>query len=203
MSRATADPLEDFQAGQRKRRLLGLGVAVAVLAIVAAGWAWWRSTALPPLDPETKQSVREAMDTLDTLPREYHAQLAARAIAELEGERLPEPMLKAFEDAQAVPPGMVNQVLMRPFADDADSLRAWAVACPAGADAIAEVTASGDIDKLFADCELGRWSLIDGTAARRMSAGRLILSHAAWGWLVDHHSETELERRILRVFVQG
>ncbi|PRQ09150.1 hypothetical protein ENSA7_11400 [Enhygromyxa salina] len=36
-----------------------------------------------------------------------------------------------------------------------------------------------------------------------MSAGRLILAHAAWGWLVDHHSETELERRVLRVFVQG
>ncbi|WP_276204346.1 hypothetical protein [Enhygromyxa salina] len=42
----------------------------------------------------------------------------------------------------------------------------------------------------------------DGTAARRKSAGRLILAHAAWGWL-DHYSETELERRVLRVFVQG
>jgi len=45
--------------------------------------------------------------------------------------------------------------------------------------------------------------LTDGTEARRKSAGRLILTHAAWGWLVSHHSETDLERRVLRVFVQG
>jgi hypothetical protein len=199
----TDDPLADFEAGQRSRRLVGLGIAVAVAVILGAGWAWWRATGLPPLDPKTQQSVTEALDLLDTLPREHHSQLAAQAMAELEGERLPAPMVKAFDDASSVPPDMVGLVSMRPFAEDADSLKAWAVACPAGADAIAEVSQTGDIDKMFADCSLGRWSLIDGTAARRMSRGRLILAHAAWGWLVDHHAETELERRVLRVFVQG
>jgi hypothetical protein len=158
---------------------------------------------LPPLDPEDEEDVREAFDALDTIPDEHHAWLAAATMADLEGERLPKAMVKAFQDASGVPPEMVNLIMMRPFAEDADSLRAWTVACPAGANAIADYAATGDIDKLFADCDLGRWSLIDGTAARRVSAGRLILAHAAWGWLVDHHSETELERRVLRVFVQG
>ncbi|PRQ06142.1 hypothetical protein [Enhygromyxa salina] len=197
------DPLADFEAGQRKRRLIGLGVAVAAVAVVGAGWAWWRATGLPPLDPEAKKEISEAMDTLDTLPREYHSMLAAQAMAELEGERLPAAMVEAFDDAKSVPPDMVSLVLMRPFAEDVDSLEAWTVACPAGADAIAEVAQTGDVNTLFADCDLGRWSLIDGTAAQRLSAGRLILAHAAWGWLVEHHSETELERRVLRVFVQG
>lgn len=197
------DPLMDYQAGQRRRRAIGLVVGVVVLALLGGGWAWWRATGLPPLDPEKQQDVDEALDMLDTLPDEHHASLAAAAMAELEGERLPEAMVEAFEQASGVPPEMVNLVLMRPFADDADSLEAWTVACSAGASAIANYAASGDIDKLFADCDLGRWSLIDGTAARRVSAGRLILAHAAWGWLVAHHSETELERRVLRVFVQG
>jgi hypothetical protein len=112
-------------------------------------------------------------------------------------------MLEAFMDVGSVPPEMVGLVALRPFASDEDSLRAWTVACPAGADAIADVIASGDVNAMFATCELGRWSLIDGTAAQRLSAGRLILAHAAWGWLVDHHAESELERRVLRVFVQG
>lgn len=197
------DPLADYQSGQRKRRLIGVVVGVIVLALLGAGWAWWRATGLPPLDPEDEKDVREAMDVLDTLPDDVRAQLAAAAMAELEGERLPPAMLTAFEDASNVPPEMLDLMLLRPFADDADSLEGWTVACSAGAQAIADYGASRDIDKLFADCDLGRWSLIDGTAARRVSGGRLILAHAAWGWLVAHHSETELERRVLRVFVQG
>lgn len=197
------DPLAAYQAAARKRRLVGLGAAVGVLALLAAGWAWWRATGLPPIDPEDRREVSEALDHLDTLPRELQPQLAAAAMVQLEGERLPPAMVEAFDDAQAVPPAMVDAVLMKPFADDADSLKAWSVACPAGVAAIADYAKTGDIDELFASCELGRWSLIDGTEARRKRAGRLILAHAAWAWLVDHHSETELERRVLRVFVQG
>jgi hypothetical protein len=197
------DPLNDYQAGQRKRRLIGLGIGVVVVAVLGAGWMWWRSTGLPPIDPEMEKDVREAMDALDTIPDEHHAALAAAAMAELEVNRLPKAMVEAFQDSASVPPEMASLVMVQPFADDADSLRAWTVACSAGAAAIADYAASSDIDKLFADCDLGRWSLIDGTAARRVSAGRLILAHASWGWLVEHHSETELERRVLRVFVQG
>jgi hypothetical protein len=200
---ADDDPLADYAAAVRKRRIVGLVASVVVLALLGVAWAWWRATGLPPLDPEDEREVSEAFDELDTLPRELHAQLAAAAMAQLEADRLPSAMVEAFEDAQSVPPSMVSHVLMRPFADDEDSLRAWTVACPAGADAIAAYAASGDVVELFTTCELGRWSLIDGTAAQRLSAGRLILAHAAWGWLVDHHSETELERRVLRVFVQG
>lgn len=203
MTEPADDPLDEFAAGQRKRRLIGLGATVAVALVVGGAWAWWRATGLPPIDSETKAEVHEAMDAIDTLPRQHHAPLAAQAMAELEVGRLPPPMVDAFEDVNAVPPSMVSVIVMKPFAEDEDSLRAWTVACRAGADAIAAVAQTGDIDALFADCDLGRWSLIDGTAARRVSAGRLILAHAAWGWLVDHHSETELERRILRVFVQG
>lgn len=200
---STDDALDEFQASRRRSRLIGAGVSLAVLAVVAGVWAWWRATGLPPIDDDDAKKVSEALDQLDTIPREYHAMIAAKAMAELESERLPAAMVEAFDALDTVPPEMASLIAMRPFADDADSLKAWTVACPAGADAIVTVGQTGDIDKLFADCELGRWSLIDGTAARRLSAGRLILAHAAWGWLVEHHSETELERRILRVFVQG
>ena len=197
------DPLADFQAAQRRRKWVAVVAVVAVAGLAILGWAWRRATGLSALDPETTREVSEALDSLGTLPRELHAPLAAQAMVELEGERLPAAMVAAFRASAAAPPGQRGLVMMRPFAEDADSLRAWTVACPAGAEVLAAHAASGDIDVLFADCSLGRWSLIDGTAARRMSAGRLVLAHAAWGWLVDHHAETELERRVLRVFVQG
>jgi hypothetical protein len=204
MTEATeTDPLSDYEAGRRKRLLIGLAIAVVIASALGSVWVWWRATGLPPLDPEKEKDVREAMDMLDTIPHEHHAALAAQAMAELEAERLPPAMIEAFEDVASVPPEMVGLVAIEPFADDADSLRAWTVACSRGAAAIADYAKTGDIDKLFADCDLGRWSLIDGTAARRLSAGRLVLAHAAWGWLVEHHSESELERRVLRVFVQG
>jgi hypothetical protein len=199
----TDDPLPEYEAAKRKRRWIGLGITTVVIVVLGAAWAWWRATGLPPVPSQTEREVREAMDTIDTLPREHHALLAAQAMVELGRGRLPAAMVEAFADLQAVPPELAGTVMMRPFADDPDSLKGWTVACSAGADAIVQVSETGDIDKLFADCSLGRWSLIDGTAARRMSAGRLILAHAAWGWLVTHHSETELERRVLRVFVQG
>ncbi len=199
----TDDPLADYESGRRKRFAIGLGVTAVIVALLGAGWAWWRATGLPPLDPEQEKDVREAMDMLDTLPREDQAVLAAAAMAELEAERLPPAMVEAFENVSQVPPEMVGLVAIQPFADDADSRRAWEVVCTAGVAALADYARTQDIDKLFADCDLGRWSLIDGTAARRLSAGRLVLAHAAWGWLVEHHSETELERRVLRVFVQG
>jgi hypothetical protein len=197
------DLLADFEASRTRGRLIGAAVSVGVLAVVGGLFMWWRATGLPALDPKATKSVSEALDHLDALPREHHAMLAAQAMAELEGERLPPAMVEAFAGVAQVPPEYIDLVVLKPFADDPDSLRAWTVACPAGASAIADYAADRNIDKLFADCDLGRWSLIDGTAARRLSAGRLVLAHSAWAWLVDHHSETELERRVLRVFLQG
>jgi hypothetical protein len=197
------EALSDYEAGRRKRHLIGFGSTVAIVALLGAGWAWWRSTGLPPRDPEIEKDVREAMDVLDTIPREHHSALAAQAMAELEANRLPPAMVEAFEKVSQVPPEMIGLIAMEPFAEDPDSQRAWGAACEAGVAAIADYARTRDIDELFARCDLGRWSLIDGTAARQLSAGRLILAHAAWGWLVEHHSESELERRVLRVFVRG
>jgi hypothetical protein len=197
------DTLPEYEAAKRKRRWIGLGITLIVIAALGVGWAWWRTTGLAPVSSETEKQVREALDSLDTLPREQHALLAAQAMVELGDGRLPPAMVEAFADLQTVPPEQASAIMLRPFADDPESLQGWTVACPAGAGVIAEYSQTRDIDKLFADCHLGRWSLIDGTEARRKSAGRLVLAHAAWGWLVDHHSETELERRALRVFVQG
>jgi hypothetical protein len=197
------DTLPEYEAAKRRRRWIGLGISSVVIAGLGVVWAWWRATGLPPVPSETEKQVREALDAINTVPRELQAVLAAECVVELGQGRLPPAMLEAFADVQAVPPEMAGMIMLRPFAEDAESLAGWTVACPAGAAAIAEYGQTGDIDKLFADCHLGRWSLIDGTEARRKSAGRLILAHAAWGWLVDHHSETELDRRALRVFVQG
>lgn len=197
------DALEAFAASQRKRRWIGLGVAAAVALVAGAVWIWWRATGLPPIDSETQKQVREAMDNLDAIPGEYHATLAAAAMAELEVGRLPEPMVEAFDDVSKVPPDMASLIMLRPFADDAESLKAWELACPNGADILAEAGMSGDLEQLFVDCDLGRFGIIDGHAAIRTSAGRLVLTHATWAYLVDHHSETELERRVLRVFVHG
>ena len=201
--READDATDEYEAGRRKRLFIGFGVSVVIVAMLGAGWMWWRSTGLPPRDPEIEEDVREALDLIDTIPREHHSALAAHAIAELEANRLPPAMVEAFEKIGMAGSEATALIAIEPFAEDPDSQRAWSVACPAGVAAIADYARTRDIDKLFATCDLGRWSLIDGTAARQLSAGRLILAHAAWGWLVEHHSESELERRVLRVFVRG
>ncbi|EDM76783.1 hypothetical protein PPSIR1_18817 [Plesiocystis pacifica SIR-1] len=203
MSDADDDPLADFNAAARRRKRLALAGLAALGAALLGLRTWWVATALPGLEDEAVDAATQAMDGLHTVPDDQRAALAALAFAELEEERLPLPMLEAFRAVAAVAPSQVSLVALEPFAHDADSLAAWSVVCDAGPEAITTYVANGDIDQLFADCSLGRWSLIDGHAARRVSGGRLVLAHAAWGWLVDHHSETELERRILRVFVQG
>lgn len=198
------DPLADFADAQRQQRRKRAGILVVALALLGAGWTWWRAGRLPPLDPERVRAAERSLDGLSTALPETHALRAAAVMVELEGERLPAAMVEAFAALEQQPPAQrAGEIMLAPFAEDPDTQQAWSVACPAGVEAIEAYTASRDIDALFADCSLGRWSLIDGTAARRRSAGRLVLAHAAWAWLVDHHSDTELERRALRVFVQG
>lgn len=197
------DALADFAASQRTQRRKRLAAVCTSLALLGVAWAWWRSGQLPAFDEASARAAERSMDRLSTAAPEQHAQLAASALAQLEQERLPPAMLGVYAELEHTEPARAGALMLAPFERDADARHAWEVACTAGHATLASYADTRDIDALFADCGLGRWSLIDGTAARRRSAGRLVLAHATWAWLVDHHSETELERRLLRVFVQG
>lgn len=195
------DELAHFEAATRRRRVVTLAIVGVIAAALLGAWAWWRATGLPPLDAERAREVEKALEIARELPPGQRPEFAAAAFAELERERLPPAMFEAFEAAAGMPPEHANLMMLAPFADDPDSRAAWTSACEAGAAALADFVRTGDSGGLYARCELGRWSLIDAAAAARVSAARLVLAHAAWAHLKTHHAETELERRILQLFL--
>ncbi len=195
------DELAQYEAATRRRRLVTLALVALLAAASLGAWAWWRATGLPPLDAERARDVEEALGFARELPPDQRPMFAAAAFAELEQERLPPAMLEAFEAAAGMPPEYADLMMIRPFADDPDSRAAWTSACEAGAAAIADFVRTGDAAGLYARCELGRWGLIDAAAAARVSAARLVLAHAAWAHLDTHHAETELERRVLQLYL--
>ncbi|MFV8754493.1 hypothetical protein ACNOYE_28425 [Nannocystaceae bacterium ST9] len=196
------DELDEYRIAQRRRRRWTLVVGSIAIALIGAGVIWRRMTGLPSLDRETEQDIREALPEIEKLPVEIRRSFAARALAELEPERLPAPMIAALNDYGGAPPHYAGMVLLEPFAHDADTRATWELACPAGLGAIADGAAEGP-RATYLRCELDRLELIEAGEISAASLGELVVAHAAWAWLVEHHADSELERRLLRMLVLG
>lgn len=197
-----ADELDEYQAAARTRRRRAMVVALVVVVVIVAVFAWRRATGLPGLDRETEQSVREALPEIEKLPVEVRRSFAAVALAELEAKRLPAALVEAFDDYGRAPPGYGAMLLLEPFAQDAAVRETWDRACPAGLAAIADGAAEGP-RATFLRCDLARFHLIEGDELAAASLGELVACHAAWAWLVDHHADSELERRLFRMLMLG
>jgi hypothetical protein len=197
-----ADELDEYQiAARTRRRRAALVVLVVVVGIVAV-LAWRRATGLPGLDGETEQNVREALPEIEKLPIEVRRSFAAAALAELEPKRLPAALVDAFDDYGNAPPDYAGIVLLEPFAHDPAARETWELACPAGLAAIADGAAEGP-RATFLRCDLARFHLITDVELAAASLGEVVACHAAWAWLVDHHADTELERRLFRMLMLG
>lgn len=194
---------QEFLASQRRRKLLAAVVALVVVAVVATVIAIERANKLPALDPDQVRKVREA---LDQVPAEYRRTLAAAALVELEHERLPAELLDALEAFNTAPADMVELVLLRAIADQQAVRDSWLLACPdEGLRVIAEAgTSGGGAALVYQRCELSRLGLLNESelgGASITSVGSLVITHAAWAHLVEHDSETEIERRLLRTIL--
>jgi hypothetical protein len=196
------EPLEpelDFKRAQRRRQLIGALVAVLGIGAIAVGFAVSRANKLPALDPEEVKNVRAALDQVSP---EHRPGLAARALAELEHERLPSALVAAFDDFNAVPPDMVDLVLLRTITDEPEIQRLWLEACPNGLAIVAEAGSSGGGAALvYERCDLGRLGLLSESELGGATIGTLVVTHAAWSHLVSSDSETEIERRLLRTIL--
>jgi hypothetical protein len=190
---------DEFTASQRRRKQITGVIAIVAVAIVAAVILISRANKLPPLDPKTVANVREA---LDTVPAEYHRELAAHALVELEGERLPSGLLRAFESAASAPPGMGGLLLLASIAEDEDARQLWLLACEDGVNALADLgMQGGGAAELYRRCSLDRFGLIGESELGGVAIGELVAAHAVWAHLVEHRSETDLERRVLRAIM--
>jgi hypothetical protein len=193
------DQDDEFTAGQRRRKLIGGIIAVVGVAAIATFVLVRRANKLPALDPDEVRDVREA---LDKIPPEYRRELAAAAFVQLEGERIPGALLESFEAFNNAPPDMVELVLLRSIADDPDVRSAWLLACPDGLNVLAEAGTSGAGGQhVYERCELSRFGLLGESELGGASMGALVITHAAWAHLVEHDSETDLERRLLRTML--
>jgi hypothetical protein len=190
----------DLGAGKRRNLIAALGLVV--VAGVIAALVVRRATGLPPIDRETREEVRAALDETHSSPPQLRRALGARAFVELERERLPPGLLSAFEGLDSVPPGMGDMVLLAPFSENEEALHAWTLACTDGADALAEAMTTGKGARgLYARCKLERLGLLGPLELGAVSTGQLVATHASWAYLLEHHAQTKLERRVLRTLL--
>lgn len=196
---AIESDVEDFAAGQRRRKLIAAIVAAVVIAAVAIVVAIRQANKLPSLDPDEVKKIGEA---LDQIPAEYRQEVAAAALVELEVGRIPLKLREGFKAISMAPAEMADLLLVEPFANDPESLEAWLLACPDGAAVIAEAAEQGGGARaVYERCELGRLGLLGDSELGGVSLGRLVATHAVWAHLVDHDSEADIERRLLRLIL--
>lgn len=197
-----ADELDEYAVAARTSRRRVIVVVSILVVLVVAAIAWRRATGLPGLDRDTEKEIREALPEIEKLPIEVRRQFAAMAIAELEPKRLPTALVDAFDDYAGAPPEYGGLLLLEPFAEDTATREAWELACPAGLGAIADGAAEGP-RATFVRCDLARFNLLTEQELAGASLGELVACHAAWAWLVEHHADSELERRLFRMLIAG
>lgn len=193
--------LDEFQAAERARRRRWLFAAGLAIVAIGAFVVVRRLTGLPPLDATTEREVREALPEIAKLPLDVRRSFAGQALAELEGERLPPALVEAFQEFGSVPPEFAELILLRAFEDELVRA-AWPKACPAGFDALAEGAREG-ASATYRRCAFDRLDLLAESELAGVSLASMAASHLAWSHLVEHHADTDLERRLLRMLMLG
>ncbi len=187
-------------AKSRRRRLI-LGVAgVLVAAAVILGVRELTKPGLPPL-PADAAKVAEA---LPSLRREVPdlAALGGQALAELETQRLPDDLLKAFEDIGSVMPGQAGLVCAKGIAEG-EGAKLFLSACPKGPDALVRWIESRDVEALPVACGDALDGLMSVVEARDGVPSCVALAATTWAYLKSKRAEESIERELLRMVALG
>ncbi len=189
----------ELAAKARRGRLLSVAIAVVVVLVAVLVFVITRPE-LPPLDAAKVDDVRKALPQMKQYP-EARRGFAGKALQELEGDRLPAPILSALGDMGAVPPGMEGMICTKAVAEP-EVLEMFTDACPGGADILASAVQSGHRVSLVAECgvEGQPFSSEDAIAG---PVGCVALGIAVWGYLRSKNAEEEIERTLLRMLVTG
>ena len=190
----------ELAASARRGRLLTVASAAVVVAVVAGGYLMLRPQ-LPPLDPEKLEDVQTALPDIKKHYPELMRTFAGKALQELEGERLPEPVLEALGDMGAVPPGMEGMVCGRAMTEP-EVLEMFTQVCPDGANVLASAMQSGDQGSVVSGCG-AEGQPFSAQDAAQGSAECVALGITIWGYLRSKNSEQEIERTLLRSMITG
>jgi hypothetical protein len=145
--------------------------------------------------------IREAMKSMQSQPAESRQAFAGAAIAELTQGKLPEPLRKAFDDLQSVPPQGRRLVLMKGLATP-EAVSAWTKACPGGATALGDMAKLVPKDQgkfLVTTCKLTGDGLITPAEAERTDGLALAAALTAAQLL----GKAEVERELLAFFLKA
>ncbi len=133
------DPLAAFEREQalsrRRRRVVVAAVLATCLLAVALVWRATRN-APASLDRDRLASVRAGLESMRGDPSRLRA-FAAAALADLESQRLPAPLVRAFASIENVPPGFMRDATLARALLDPALTSLWIAGCPAGPRALA------------------------------------------------------------------
>jgi hypothetical protein len=184
-----------------------IGSVVLVALVIAGGavFGWvMRSqiSRLPRLDEEEAKGLAEHVKAAAELPAHRRRATVGRALAQIEQERIPGPLLRAMVDGGRQTEH-TRLLALRRALEHVEVRPLWRELCPKDIDleALGEGESSGS--RVYQLCRLHRFELLSPSHVVASHAGEVLAAHAIFHHLQEHDALTDVEIEALRSFARG
>jgi len=169
----------------------------------AAEKAGKRLPALNPVDAARIRSMLGHESLLEMKPEE-RAHLAAAALSEIEGRRLPEPMIRMLESIANSPPAERAYVV---YEQVEKLVEEWETTCPYGMRILQAISCADPekkIEILYEGCKLERFELLEVERCKKSPLGAcLFVVFLIHDYLERHDALQPIETRLFRLMLTG
>jgi hypothetical protein len=184
---------------------IGLALVVVLVIVGGAVFGWvMRSqiSRLPRLDEGQAKALAEHVRAAAELPAHRRRATVGRAMAQIEQERIPGPLLRAMVDGGRQTEH-TRLLALRHALEHAEVRPLWQELCPADFDieALGEGQESGA--RVYQLCGLHRFELLSASHVITSHAGEVLAAHAIFHHLQQHDALTDVEIEALRAFARG
>ncbi len=155
----------------------------------------------PPLDPDLVEDVRIALGSVED--PEQVLDVVSGALAELEKDRLPSPIVEALDAFRHVEEESVAELLVRAVEQ---TMMEWERVCEGGEKAFGDLQFLGAEEKsafIYDACGFDRYGFIDSAVAAEAPVMRVVLAFLIYGTLELHGALENVEVELLESFVLG
>ncbi len=181
------------------------GLLVALLIVGSALFGWvMRSqiSRLPRLSPAQVRELSEALRAASKLPPHRRRATVGRALANIERDRLPGPLVRALSEGgsqvEHTRLAGLRRALVHP-----EVRSTWPALCPADLDLEALGAAERSGLRVYEACGLHNMKLLSASHVVSSHASEVLAAHAIFRHLRDHDALTDIEQRALSALARG
>lgn len=152
----------------------------------------------PRLSSEKRDELKKALAAFKEIPDDMHGSLAAAALAEIESERLPKPLIRALEALSQVSPAMRAAAISKGLAESLDALQ---IMCQGEGikmmKAMAEQSPNSRLSLIREQCKTDRFKLVPDPSPST-DAIQYLLAHVVLSHLEENGGTTADERVLIK-----